>query len=200
MSEVSSDYATLIDGRLYWASPGFTGLLRPMLPLDDMIAELRTALHRGADGVEIVAIDAAAWRLVVDGVKYHRHKLYGRLEVPLAGSAPVPDKAWSEESCERWRAANVDQVRSGALSVSRLMAGRIVEQAIDLRARRSVDWDPKPGPRLEPIVVHMHQPMPVLLGDSYGEPLISIECNSDSVVAVFGAYYFVTPVGVEEPR
>jgi hypothetical protein len=183
---VSGDYADILDGPLYERSPRAEEMLRPLLPAThDMAAEVRAHLHRSVDGVEIVKAPSA--RSVVIETRpdvcetFNRRGMFARML--------VDDRATHAPGA-------ADVVRGEALALARKMADRIVEHVVDLRAERAVHRSAFAEPRLEPILVHAHDPLPCILGDNTGHPLFFIDHNTDSLGVIFAAWYFITPVGV----
>jgi hypothetical protein len=184
---VAGDYADIFDGPLYERSPGAEEVLRPLLPsLPDIAAEVRAHLHRSVDGVEIVKAPGA--RNVVIETRpdvcevFKRRGMFARL---LVGHP-----AGYASGC-------VDLMRGEALALARKMAERIVEHVVDLRAERAVHRSAFAEPRLEPILVHVHEPLPCILGDNTGHPLFFIDHHTDSLGVIYAAWYFVTPAGVQ---
>jgi hypothetical protein len=186
---VTGNYADILDGPLYERSPQAEEMLRPLLPSAiDMAAEVRAHLQRSVDGVEIVRAPGA--RNVVIETRpdvcetFNRRGMFARL---LVGHPSTIARGFA------------DLVHGEALALARKMADRIVEHVVDLRAERAVNRSAFAEPRLEPILVHAHDPLPCILGDNTGHPLFFIDHNTDSIGVIYAAWYFITPAGVQ-PR
>lgn len=201
---ISDNYADIIDGPLYQRDPGIGALVEPLLPTSaEMRGEFSTALHRSVDGVELIGVPSCQHLVVGDGdgraTVWNRRRLYGRV---LVDAIDMPCKPLESAERERWLRSNTDAIRGAALAVAKLFAQRIAEQVVDLRAERCVTRSAFTEPRLEPIVVSYHDPLPMLLGANTDEPFICFEYSTCSIVAIYAAYYFVTPVSVpaKDPR
>lgn len=199
--EISDNHADIIDGPVYQRAPEIAALVEPMLPsAAEMRGEFAAALYRAVDGVEISRATSGCQHLLVSGERgqattWSRQRLYGRAWIDAIS---MPGKPWESSKRERWSRANVDAIRGAALAVARAFAQRVADQAVTLRMERCGARSALAEPRLEPIVVSCHEPVPMLLGANSGEPFICFEYSTCSIVAIYAAYYFVTPVSVPE--
>lgn len=206
---IADDFATILDGPLYERSPLMVDLLLPIIPTPEEVhAEFRARLHRAVDGVEIVPAPATPYLVTGnrDGTntQHQRRKLYGRATFDVMESMfwYSLGKTHDEERAALFRVEVADRVRGPVFALARLFAERIAAQVVDLRAERAHLRSAFAEPRLEPIVVSVHGATPRLLGSDCDRPLIGISDLTADAFAIFGAYYFVTPVSVEpkEPR
>jgi hypothetical protein len=180
---INEDHHRLISGPLYEHSQRAAALLQPLLPSNaDLQAEFTAELRRRVDGVEMSPASAAAACMVVEvstGVTdvFKRQRLYGRLDVDDLDDGRIADR--------------LDEIRGGALGLARLFAAHVHAQIVGVRGPRMTE-----GPRA-PIILSIHDTIPKLLcryGDE--EPLICVDHISRSLIALFAAHYFVTPLGV----
>jgi hypothetical protein len=189
--DMSETYAEIVEGPLYVRSERVEQALRPHMPSGrDMTAEFRAHLHRCVHGVEVVERNGTGRALIVprrDGAgelvpdEYRRLKMYARMLVPYESVEAAGDGA-----PEKLRASGREEIRQAALAVARLYAERIGEQVKAKRVEIGGD---------APVLVTCHSPLPMLIGESQGEPRFFVDECTDRVGALFAAYYFVTPVG-----
>lgn len=207
MSDVSDDYTQILDGPVYERSQLMVDLLLPVMPTaDEVHAEFRAHLHRSVDGVELVQAPAAQCIVTAEGegagVRYEQHerrKLYGRatFDVFDGMAAHGLGKVRDAKREAAFRADAADAVRGPVLALARRLAERVASQVVDLRAGRAHRRSAFAEPRLEPIIVSVHGTAPRLLGADFDAPLIGISHYTADAFAIFGAWYFVTPVSVE---
>lgn len=185
---VTDEFSSLIDGPFYEHSPRAVAAILPHLPTPaEMHAEFRAHLASAVDGVEVVRMLGGRHAVIETAPGVHdlfrRTRIFGR--AVFSGEAI----ASGGERCAR-------SIRSAALELARKYAARVAEQVATFRAGRAGSQAGK----LEPVVVrHLSAHIPSLM-HRYGDPdavRICVDHDRDVFLAVYAAYYAITPAGEE---
>lgn len=192
MSTVVTDkYSDLIDGPFYEHSPAATAALLPHIPRPD---ELHREFCAGLSSLDLGRVDVVKMTVVSrnvalfcsDGQRevFQRASLYGRATIPneLVEGLGLGGASGHESAA---------LIRETVMGVVRQFAGRLAEQVTAFRTGR-----PAGG---AVVIRHVGEHMPRLLtqGGSVDKPRICLDEYTDQIVAIFGAYYAITPPGVE---
>ncbi len=163
----ATNYAEIFEGPFYEPCPQLISKIEPHIPSDrDMTAQFRHALSR-LTGVAVECVQSGGGRVeTVNGVAYRRGARYLRVTLPMF--AVLEERNLS------------DLVRTAYLQAAEALAECVAPEVEALGTDAAVvRWT---GARL-------------LHNTNYeGVRRIALDPTSDSVIAIFCAYYFVTPV------
>lgn len=187
-THVTDEFSTLIDGPFYEHAPAAVAAIQPHLPTPaEMHAEFSAHLARAVDGVELVRLIGTRHAVIETAPDVHdlfkRTKLFGKA-------------TFTGEDVANADARGAQSIRDTALELARKYAARVAEQVAAFRAGRAANQ----AGRLEPVAVrHLGEHVPSLV-KRYGDPgavRICVDQDRDAFLAVYAAYYAVTPAGAE---
>lgn len=185
------DFAEIVTDTVYERSPELAAQLLPLMPSqNDITAEFKRELATHVGGIEFMP--ASGRRYVVLGADperlFPRKRVYARL--------------WIDHQV--LDTGDVDAIRSAFFDGTRKIAAVVA----DIVNQERASWGPPPGASVTytsamaspspGVAIRVNGHLPTTIKE-WGEttPRVYRDINYDSVIALMGGYFFVTPLGDE---